>query len=74
MGKDPGPVDISRTKGLIRLVDGREYVLQGVTDVFELKQVLSEGDKGVEEGGKIVFIGKGVHDSLRQDLIKAIDR
>ena len=60
-------VDVLRTKGLVRRVDGREYLLQGVTDIFELKEV--PVDKGGEMiGGKVVFIGRNV-DLLKEKLL-----
>lgn len=58
-------VEILRTKGFIMSIDNQSYVLQGVTDVFELKQVRGHGE------GKIVFIGRNVHlvgDSLKTHL------
>ena len=60
-------MDILRCKGLLRLEDAREIVLQGVMDIFELKEVAQKSaavsetlsdDK--EQGGKVVFIGRGV--------------
>lgn len=66
-------LDILRTKGLIRLVDGREYVLQGVTDVFELKEVVKDIGDDRESVGKVVFIGRGVGEKLRRDLLAALD-
>jgi hypothetical protein len=38
-GSGPGAIEILRTKGLIRRADGREYILQGVTDLFEIKEL-----------------------------------
>ena len=61
-------VEVLRTKGLLRRTDGREYVLQGVTDIFELKEATaarSDGAGKVE--GKIVLIGRRV-DVLRDAL------
>ena len=75
-------VEVLRTKGLIRRTDGIEFVLQGVTDIFELKEVkgADKGAKGPEgqegqEGyveGKVVFIGRGVN-VLRERLIEYLD-
>ncbi len=50
--------EVLRAKGMIYLDDGRRFVLQGVRDLFELKQ-LSLGQQDEREG-KIVFIGKGM--------------
>jgi len=64
----PAP-EILRTKGYI-ITDGGRYVLQGVADLFELKLLDggSEDGNSLEQGGgngKIVFIGKGLNESLR---------
>lgn len=70
--------DILRTKGFIPLLDGQAYILQGVTDMFELKPLpTSAGDSSgptppvVEEEvrGKVVFIGKGVGEGLKVALL-----
>lgn len=71
-------VEVLRIKGLIRRDDGREYVLQGVTDIFELKEMQRGGGKGgeseqvhVQVQGKIVFIGRKVDllgEKLREHL------
>lgn len=57
-----GGVEVLRTKGLIRRDDGREYILQGVTDVFELKELpkVSSPSSSSMPSGKVVFIGRGV--------------
>jgi G3E family GTPase len=68
----PG-LDILRTKGYFKLEDGREYVVQGVTDIFEMKQVSEarrDRDEGEEMAGKLVFIGRGV----RSELIDAFNK
>ncbi|ORX33450.1 CobW/HypB/UreG, nucleotide-binding domain-domain-containing protein [Kockovaella imperatae] len=62
-------INVLRTKGLIHLDDGREMVLQGVMDIFEIKQS-SEPDEAAP--GKIVFIGRGVQD-LKPALISFVD-
>jgi G3E family GTPase len=64
--------EVLRTKGLIRMRDGREYVLQGVTDVFEMKEIPTSGDGIGNEGGKVVFIGKNVDERLRDRLLAAV--
>jgi G3E family GTPase len=69
-------IEVLRIKGLIRMAagqgeGGREYVLQGVTDIFELKEVKSEAGQAGEVQGKIVFIGRRVNvlrDKLREHL------
>lgn len=59
--------EILRCKGYIKLDDGKEMVLQGVTDLFELKEVSSKGGEEQVEG-KVVFIGRGVDERLRGAL------
>ena len=69
---DAEPPDILRSKGFITLLDGRQYVLQGVTDLFELKEyTASPFTPGAQ--GKVVLIGRGVNDSLRDELLKYIN-
>ncbi|WVO23292.1 uncharacterized protein IAS62_004642 [Cryptococcus decagattii] len=58
--------EILRTKGYITLQDGRAFVLQGVADLFELKEIDRALDHEME--GKIVFIGKGVEEDLNREL------
>ncbi|OCF43505.1 cytoplasmic protein [Kwoniella heveanensis CBS 569] len=80
--------EILRTKGYIRLDDGREYVLQGVADLFELCELPTDtkarrgakvnagaGDlqKEPELEGKVVFIGRGVDHEIKDRLLKYID-
>lgn len=58
-------LDILRTKGYCKVEDGSEYVVQGVTDIFEMKQVSeTQRGKGEEITGKLVFIGRGVGPEL----------
>lgn len=63
--------EILRCKGYIKLDGGKEMVLQGVTDLFELKEVSSKGGEEEVEG-KVVFIGRRVDErlsvALRQHL------
>lgn len=58
----PG-LEILRTKGYLKVEGAKEYVVQGVTDIFEMKQV-SETKTGGEMEGKVVFIGRGVGPEL----------
>ncbi|WVW84779.1 hypothetical protein I302_106814 [Kwoniella bestiolae CBS 10118] len=60
--------EILRSKGYIKLDDGRAYVLQGVADLFELKELSENQDKDGGEGegqGKVVFIGKNVGEEMK---------
>ncbi|KAK6908097.1 hypothetical protein I203_102098 [Kwoniella mangroviensis CBS 8507] len=65
ISKKPSP-EILRSKGYIRLDDGREYVLQGVADLFELKEL--PGSEQKEGQGKVVFIGKNVGEEVKVAL------
>ncbi|WWD04965.1 hypothetical protein V865_003036 [Kwoniella europaea PYCC6329] len=69
ISKKPSP-EILRSKGYIQLDDGREYVLQGVADLFELKELPgSEQKEGQGQGqGKVVFIGKNVGEEVKVAL------
>jgi G3E family GTPase len=63
-------LDILRTKGYFETEDGSEFVIQGVTDIFEIKVVAEHQRRsrsGEEEkvDGKMVFIGRGVGEELR---------
>ncbi|WVQ83126.1 hypothetical protein IAT38_005264 [Cryptococcus sp. DSM 104549] len=70
--------EILRTKGYIPLQDGREFVLQGVADLFELKEleardrgkegVLPSGEGEGAKRGKVVFIGRGVDGEVGERL------
>ena len=51
-------LEILRTKGYLKVQNGTEYVVQGVTDIFEMKEVTNRNTD--EMGGKLVFIGRGV--------------
>lgn len=46
-----------------------------MTDVFELKELPSSGpgDTPSAEGGKVVFIGKGVDERLKDRLLAAVN-
>jgi G3E family GTPase len=77
--------EVLRTKGLVRRADnGKEYILQGVTDLFELKEIARPASVGGVAGeertgggdereesrieGKVVFIGRGVDKRLNVAL------
>ena len=52
--------DILRTKGYVVLQDGSARLIQGVSDLFEIRELQDTG----EVRPKVVFIGRGVDDSL----------
>ncbi|KAG1822575.1 CobW/HypB/UreG, nucleotide-binding domain-containing protein [Suillus subaureus] len=58
---------VLRCKGLFVIQSGEQYVLQGVQSMYDLSLV--EGDvTGIPDSGKLVLIGKGLNDSVRQSL------
>lgn len=60
--------EILRTKGYLRLEDG-ERVVQGVADLFEIRDVTSNQNTG-EVQPKLVFIGRRV-DARLGDVVRA---
>lgn len=58
-------LDILRTKGYFKVEGGGEYVVQGVTDIFEIKEVAANASAETQIAGKLVFIGRGVGQELR---------
>ncbi|KAG2152995.1 CobW domain-containing protein [Suillus bovinus] len=58
---------VLRCKGLFVVESGEQYVLQGVQSMYDLSLV--EGDvTGIPDSGKLVLIGKGLDESVRQSL------
>lgn len=58
---------VLRCKGLFVMESGEQYVLQGVQSMYDLSLV--EGEvTGIPDSGKLVLIGKGLDDSVRQSL------
>ena len=51
--------EIHRTKGRIVMTDGTVKVVQGVREIFEIKDALGESVAG-SENSKLVFIGRGL--------------
>ena len=65
--------EILRTKGYIEMQDGRSYILQGVTDLFELTPLAPDQQTKVDTmPGKVVFIGRGIQVELSLALKKYI--
>jgi len=58
-------IEVLRSKGLIRLTDGRRLVLQGVKSMYELEET---APGGMDEEGKLVFIGRGLGETVRRSL------
>lgn len=59
------PYDIHRTKGLIRVRDGKDRVIQGVREIFEILDVPVQNETGGDES-KIVFIGRALEHVPRE--------
>ena len=64
-----GNLDVLRCKGMFRTDGGVIYVLQGVREMYDLSPAEAMGDSdGAGEIGKLVFIGKGLDDRVRNSL------
>lgn len=60
--QDEREFDVLRTKGFLLTEDGRAWVLQGVREIYETRQVprsAATADEGVIEP-KLVLIGRGL--------------
>ena len=53
------PYEVHRTKGLLRLDDGSLKMIQGVREIFEISDALSEPDQAAQ-GSIIVLIGRNL--------------
>jgi G3E family GTPase len=73
---DSTAAEILRAKGILYREDGRRVVLQGVRDLFELKELDGGVDGQVETVGKIVLIGKamGAVDVVQKALDGVVGR
>jgi G3E family GTPase len=67
IGKSEGP-EVLRSKGVAVLDDGRAFVLQGVRDLYELKELPGQD----VQAGKVVFIGRGIGngDAVKSALLR----
>ena len=61
------PLEVLRCKGIFGTQSGQTLVLQGVRNLYELEPLVGD-DVGLPEHGKLVFIGKGLGDAVRQSL------
>ena len=64
--------EILRIKGYFVRDDGSEYVLQGVMDLFEVKELPRQGVGPDLKGGKVVIIGKGLGEEFKAALRKFV--
>jgi len=62
-----GSLEVLRCKGMFGTQSGQTFVLQGVRNLYELEPLIGD-DVGLPEHGKLVFIGKGLDDSVRKSL------
>ena len=63
--------EIHRTKGLLRVANASSRVIQGVREVFEIKETehTSVLDDSSPFAGKIIFIGRGLaKDTFQRSL------
>ncbi len=61
-------VQVLRCKGMFFTNTGEQYLLQGVRSMYELSKIEGQEVLGVPETGKLVLIGKGLDDVVRQSL------
>lgn len=59
---------VLRCKGLFVLQTGEEFMLQGVQNMYEITPVEAQGVIGIPDSGKLVLIGKGLDNTLRESL------
>ncbi|VDB85559.1 unnamed protein product [Peniophora sp. CBMAI 1063] len=64
-------VDVLRTKGLIPVVGGSRRVLQGVREMYEIEEEEGTVEEGQSEG-KLVFIGRGLGEEIRESLERVL--
>ena len=60
-------LEVLRCKGIFGTQSGQTLVLQGVRNLYELEPLVGD-DVGLPDHGKLVFIGKGLSDAVRQSL------
>ncbi|KAL6302812.1 cobW-domain-containing protein, partial [Sparassis latifolia] len=68
---DSKKLEILRCKGMVFLDSGKMSVLQGVRNLYEFAEVDTEEEadaSGIPDAGKLVFIGRGLDDRVRQNL------
>ena len=61
------PLEVLRCKGMFGTQSGQTFVLQGVRNLYELEPLVGD-NVGLPEHGKLVFIGKGLNDTVRKSL------
>jgi G3E family GTPase len=68
---DNRPLEVLRCKGIFGTQSGQTMVLQGVRNLYELEPLVGD-DVGLPEHGKLVFIGKGLDNAVRESLGKIL--
>ncbi|GJE97201.1 cobW-domain-containing protein [Phanerochaete sordida] len=67
----PQRVTVLRCKGIFQTSTGTTYVLQGVRSLYEISPAIDDSDFGLESG-KLVFIGKGLDETIRHSLMRVL--
>lgn len=63
-------LSVLRCKGIFQTYDGVTHVLQGVRNLYEISATADDDvDIGVPDTGKLVFIGKGLDERVRNSLM-----
>ena len=71
----PSEFEIHRTKGLLHLSDGSRKVIQGVREIFEIRDLPVEEESDSSGGnamGKIVLIGRGLDLQLFEMSLRSV--
>ncbi|KAI0356428.1 cobW-domain-containing protein [Trametes cingulata] len=69
-----GPIEVLRCKGIFVTTDGQLQVLQGVRNLYEISPVeKGEEEMGLPDTGKLVLIGKGLHEDVRRSLLEQLN-
>lgn len=71
---DTPDLQVLRCKGLFFTENGDQYVLQGVRNMYEISKIEDQEVMGVPDAGKLVLIGKGLSDVVRQSLYKVVNQ
>ncbi|KAF9219248.1 cobW-domain-containing protein [Gyrodon lividus] len=67
-------VIVLRCKGLFVTSSGEEFMLQGVQNMYEITKVDGRGVVGIPDSGKLVLIGKGLDETVKESLMKALEQ
>ena len=68
-----GSLEILRTKGYFVTEEGKEQVIQGVREIYEMREVGRIGQEITEtKEGKLVLIGKGLHNWMVEVIADAV--